>query len=83
MGEAEPVNLSELPRGTVFALLLIIAGAALFLDNIGILPIQDIQAYWPIFIVFWGASMLERWRSPIQVIWGCGFYRLGRAADIG
>lgn len=83
MGEAESVNLSELPRGTVFALLLIIAGAVLFLDNIGVVPIQDIQAYWPIFIVFWGASMLERWKSPIQVIWGFGFIAWGVLLILG
>jgi predicted membrane protein len=77
------MSLSNLPRGSVFALLLIVAGALLFLDNIGVLPIQNIQAYWPIFIVFWGASILERWRSPLAVIWALALMAWGTLLILG
>ena len=79
----EEMTLGNLPRGSVFALLLIIAGAVLFLDNIGILPIPDIQAYWPVFIVFWGATMLERWRSAVSVIWGLAVIAWGVLLILG
>jgi predicted membrane protein len=77
------MSLDNLPRGSVFALLLIVAGAVLFLDNIGILPIPDIQAYWPVFIVFWGATMLERWRNPVSVIWGMALMAWGVLLILG
>jgi predicted membrane protein len=73
----------NLPRGSVFALLLILGGAVLFLDNIGVLPIPDIQAYWPIVIVFWGATMLERWRSALSVIWGLAIVAWGILLILG
>ncbi len=63
------MNFADLPRGSLFALMLIVAGALLFLDNLGILPIQDIRAYWPIFIVIWGVSMFDRMRNPVASIW--------------
>jgi predicted membrane protein len=77
------MNLSNLPRGSVFALLLIVAGAVLFLDNIGVLPIPDIQAYWPVFIVFWGATMLERWRNAVSAIWGLALAAWGVLLILG
>lgn len=81
MGEVGAMR--ELPRGSVFALLLILAGAVLFLDNLGILPIQNVAAYWPIFIVFFGATMLERWRNPIQVLWAFGLMVWGVLLILG
>jgi predicted membrane protein len=79
----QSMNLRDLPRGSVFALLLIVAGAVLFLDNIGVLPIPDIQAYWPVFIIFWGATMLERWRHPVSVIWGLALMAWGILLILG
>ena len=57
------MKLADLPRGSLFALMLIIVGALLFLDNLGIVPIQDIRAYWPIFIVIFGVHILDRRQS--------------------
>lgn len=59
-----------LPRnqGSIFALILIVAGALLFLDNLGWLPIQNIQAYWPLALVFWGALIIERHRTINTII---------------
>jgi predicted membrane protein len=77
------MNLPNAPRGSVFALMLIVAGALLFLDNIGVLPIRDIGAYWPVFIVVWGASMLERWKSPVAVIWALALMAWGILLILG
>jgi predicted membrane protein len=77
------MNLTNAPRGSLFALMLIVAGALLFLDNIGILPIRDIGAYWPIFIVVWGASILDRWRSPVAVIWALALIAWGILLILG
>src|SRR5580698_2008545 len=63
--EGRSMKLADLPRGSLFALMLIIVGALLFLDNVGILHIQDIRAYWPIFIVLFGVQILHRGRSRI------------------
>jgi predicted membrane protein len=84
MGNVREASMTgNLPRGSVFAILLILAGAVLFLDNIGVLPIPDIQAYWPIFIIFWGAIMLERWRSAFSVIWGLAIVAWGILLILG
>jgi len=63
------MNFDNMTRGRLFALMLIVAGAVLFLDNVGILPIRDIRAYWPIFIVMWGVSMFDRTKSPVMSVW--------------
>jgi hypothetical protein len=57
------------PRGSIFALALIVAGALLFLDNLGIVPIEDIGAYWPLAFVVYGLGTLYYKRSPISMIW--------------
>jgi predicted membrane protein len=77
------MNLSDMPRGSLFALMLIVAGALLFLDNLGILPIQDIRAYWPIWIVVWGVHVLDRRRSQIGVIWGVALIAWGILLILG
>jgi predicted membrane protein len=63
------MNFDKLPRGGYFALMLIISGAFLFLDNIGVLPVQNIGAYWPIWIIIWGLFMFDRVRSPVAGVW--------------
>ena len=57
------MNLSNVPRGSLFAVMLIVAGALLFLDNLGLLPIRDIRAYWPLWMVVWGVTILDRRRN--------------------
>lgn len=75
--------MKTLPRGGVFAILLILAGTILFLDNVGILPIHNLQAFWPVFIVFLGITMLERFRNPHSVIFGCAFVAWGTLLILG
>jgi predicted membrane protein len=61
--------------------LLIAAGALLFLDNLGILPIGHFRAYWPVFIVIWGASMLRRGNE--HVVWALAIMAFGVLLILG
>jgi predicted membrane protein len=63
------MNLSNLPRGSLFALLLIVAGGLLFLDNLGFVPLGDIRAYWPLWMVVWGIFIMDKTRSSIGNVW--------------
>jgi predicted membrane protein len=77
------MNLTKTPRCSLFALMLIAAGALLFLDNLGILPIQNIRAYWPIWMVIWGASILDRRRSQVASIWALALIACGILLILG
>jgi hypothetical protein len=55
-------------RGSAFALILIVAGVLLFLDNLGLLPLRDIRAYWPLVPVAWALSIIERRRGAHALI---------------
>ena len=77
------MKFSDLPRGSLFALMLIVAGAALFLDNLGIFPIRNIGAYWPIFIIVWGVWTLDRWRNPIALVWALALIAWGSLLILG
>jgi predicted membrane protein len=55
-------------RGSIFALILIVAGVLLFLDNLGFLPIQNIRAYWPLLPVAWALAVIERRRGAHALI---------------
>ncbi len=57
------------------ALILIAFGALLFLDNVGVLHIQRLYAYWPsIFIVLGVAKLIQR-RTAVSVLWS--FFLIG------
>jgi predicted membrane protein len=73
----------NLPRGSLFALMLIVAGAVLFLDNLGVLPIQDIRAWWPVWWIVWGVWILDRWRSPVGLIWSLALICCGILLILG
>lgn len=70
-------------QGSIFALILIVAGALLFLDNLGILPIQNIQAYWPLALVVWGVFMIERSRAVNAIIWSSMVIAFGALLTLG
>jgi predicted membrane protein len=57
------------PRGSLVAVILIVAGALLFLDNLGLLPIHNIGDYWPLALVAWGLTIFERKRTVHSLIW--------------
>lgn len=77
------MKFADLPRGSLFALMLIVVGALLFLDNLGILPIQDIRAYWPFWIVIWGVHLLDRRRSQVVSIWALALIAWGTLLILG
>jgi predicted membrane protein len=56
-------------RGSLVALAMILVGALLFLENLDILPIRNIGAYWPVALVVWGMIMIERRRDAQSLIW--------------
>jgi Domain of unknown function (DUF5668) len=74
---------SKRPRGKLFALVLIIAGAFLFLDNLGIVPIEHIGAYWPLALVVFGAGLMIERRSAPVIIWGSTLIAAGILLILG
>jgi len=56
-------------RSTFFALALIVAGVFLFLDNLGVIPIAHIGAYWPLALVFYGAAGIAHRRNATSLVW--------------
>ena len=61
--------MQRLPRGTLFAVALIVAGTLLFLDNLGVLPIENIGAYWPLALVVYGLGAMNRCRTARTAVW--------------
>lgn len=53
-----------------FAVFLIIAGLALFLDNVGILRLRNIWEYSPLLMVAWGISVIASAGSMTRRYWG-------------
>jgi predicted membrane protein len=54
----------------IFAIFLIIAGTLLFLSNIGLFPVRDIWAYWPLLLAALGGSKFSNSRSSSGRVWG-------------
>jgi predicted membrane protein len=77
------VNLSNAPRGRFFALMLIAAGALLFLDNLGLVHIYDVQGYWPVWFVIWGLVVLDRRRTLLALIWSSALVAYGILLILG
>jgi hypothetical protein len=65
------------PRGSLVAVILIVAGALLFLDNLGLLPIHNIGDYWPLALVAWGVTIFERKRTAHSLIWAAAVVVFG------
>jgi predicted membrane protein len=77
------MNLSDLPRGRLVAFLLILAGALLFLDNLGFLPLGNIRAWWPIWWIIWGAFIMDNAKSPVSYVWASAFIFTGILLILG
>lgn len=59
------------PLGRMFfAVFLILAGVALFLDNIGVLQLRNIWEYSPLLMVAWGISVVSGASSMTGRYWG-------------
>jgi predicted membrane protein len=71
------------PRGSLVAVVLIVIGALLFLDNLGLLPIHNIWDYWPLAVVAWGLTIIERRRTAQSLIWSGAIVVFGILALLG
>lgn len=59
------------PAGRLFfAVFLIIAGVALFLDNVGVLRLRNIWEYSPLLMVAWGVAVISGAPSMTRRYWG-------------
>lgn len=65
----EEMNSCGKSGGGFFALLLILMGVALFLENVGLLPGWRIADFWPIWMIVWGVFIIDRSRHALAVIW--------------
>jgi predicted membrane protein len=71
------------PRGSLVAVILIVIGGLLFLDNLGLLPIHNIGDYWPLAVVAWGLTIFERKRNAHSLIWSAAVVVFGILALLG
>ena len=71
------------PRGSLVAVVLIVIGALLFLDNLGLLPVHNIGDYWPLAVVAWGVTIFERKRTTHSLIWATAVVVFGCLALLG
>ena len=77
------MSFTNLPRGRLVAFLLIVVGALLFLDNLGFLPMGDIRAYWPLWLVVWGALIMDNAKSPVSFVWASALIFTGIVLILG
>ncbi|HEX4771908.1 MAG TPA: DUF5668 domain-containing protein [Bryobacteraceae bacterium] len=67
--ETKPVSCANSGR-LIGAVFLICAGIALFLNNIGLLPIHNIWRFWPLFLIAIGVGKLYGSRTSQDRAWG-------------
>jgi hypothetical protein len=77
------MNVNNVLSGSLFALMLIVAGALLFLDNLGILPLGDIEAYWPVWMILLGVLIVDRRKSVVAIIWAVALIACGILLILG
>lgn len=70
-------------RGSFFALALIVAGAILFIDNLGILPRENVRAYWPLAFVVAGLGLVANRVCTSSLVWAGALSVFGVALILG
>jgi predicted membrane protein len=70
-------------HASAMALVLIVAGVVLFLDNLGVLGFINIRAYWPMAIAVFGAMQLSRARNACAQVWPWTMIALGILLTLG
>jgi hypothetical protein len=68
-------------RTSFVALFLIVAGALMFLDNLGFIP--NIRPYWPLAISVFGFAQLMRPHRPCSVVWPLFEIAVGALLTLG
>ncbi len=65
------------------AVVLIVFGALLFLDNLGLIPFAHLRAYWPLVFVAFGVVQLNRRRGTCCIVWPWTMIALGILLTLG
>lgn len=60
-----PANLQRIPVGP---LVLILAGVVFLLDNLGLLPIEQLARFWPVLLILTGLAMLLQRLNPASAV---------------
>lgn len=60
-----PANLQRIPVGP---LVLILAGVVFLLDNLGLLPIEQLARFWPVLLILTGLAMLLQRLNPAAAV---------------
>ncbi len=63
--------------GLVLGASIIAIGVLLLLDNLGIVPTQNLWDYWPVFLIVAGLARLTNSSSPSSLIWGAAVTAAG------
>ena len=61
--------MERLPKGSLSAVSLIVAGTFLFLGNLGLLPFDNVGEYWPLALVVYGLGRLYDHRDARSIVW--------------
>jgi predicted membrane protein len=78
------VSECEKPRYGLFPILLIVMGALLFLENVGVLRVFRIQDFWPAWLIIWGVFIIDRARhSVLAWIWASALVICGVLLILG
>ena len=83
MNENGPSDNNSALHASIGAIVLIAIGALLFLDNLGLIPFANIQAYWPLAISAWGVAMLSRTRTSCGMVWPWTMIAAGLLLTLG
>lgn len=77
------MSFRDQPRGTFFAVALIVAGAILFFDNLGILPVEHLSDWWPLAFIIYGAGVAVRKTTPFSLVWAATLMLFGLLLILG
>ncbi len=75
--------MERLPKGSLFAVALIVAGSFLFLDNLALLPFDNIGAYWPLALVVYGLGRMYDHHDPRSIVWSAAIAVAGGLLVLG
>jgi hypothetical protein len=81
--DKSPIESDRSLHASTGAVVLIVLGVILFLDNLGIIGFANIGAYWPMAIAVVGAMHLSRARSNCAMVWPWTMIAIGVLLTLG